>query len=441
LKIKELSDLGGASMFSHLDTTLSGILEKVYPDYEWLPWKFDYSPRHLWEEPNQQRKFMEWAGKQLKIKEMSDWYNVSLKVIEFFIFQVEIQQEIVDLGGGNLLQKYYKSPSQLLSGVFPDYEWLPWKFIHCPQNYWEDEKNQRKFLDWAAKQLSIKDMQDWYKVQVSVNIFFYFQVEIQQEFAVIGGGGLLKKYNNSPWQVLETAYPEYEWLPWKFSRTPKNTWKSDKMVKKFFNWAGKQLGIKEPSDWYKMTTRVTMATLSTDFQDIHALGFTLGHQGNLSLQQLLSIAYPDEKWDFKTQRSSSTFYKKSQYLLKSSIKSMFPNEGNLITFFTFFTRFYMFLICFNMFLEVLEEYRHPDIIMDSGYPLELDFFYPKYNIAFEYQVTHVTLLYADLFRGLNILRVYRIFIDSQILTNLQNSEINKRLIFAKKEVTSHFFEN
>jgi hypothetical protein len=37
-------------------------------------------------------------------------------------------------------------------------------------------------------------------------------------------------------------------------------------------------------------------------------------------------------------------------------------------------------------LEVLEEYRHPDIAALTGNPLELDFFYPRLNIAFEYQV-------------------------------------------------------
>ena len=27
-----------------------------------------------------QRKFMDWAGKQLKLKDMSDWYQVSCEV-------------------------------------------------------------------------------------------------------------------------------------------------------------------------------------------------------------------------------------------------------------------------------------------------------------------------------------------------------------------------
>ena len=35
---------------------------------------------------------------------------------------------------------------------------------------------------------------------------------------------------------------------------------------------------------------------------------------------------------------------------------------------------------------MLEDYRHPDIYLSSGYPLEIDFFFPNLNLAFEYQV-------------------------------------------------------
>jgi hypothetical protein len=31
-------------------------------------------------------------------------------------------------------------------------------------NYWEDVNNQKKFVNWAASQLHIKDMSDWYKI-------------------------------------------------------------------------------------------------------------------------------------------------------------------------------------------------------------------------------------------------------------------------------------
>ena len=67
-----------------------------------------------------------------------------------------------------LQKKYNNSPINLLSSVYPEYEWLPWKFEKSPNHFWEDVNNKRKFMDWAGKQLNIKDMSDWYKVSVKV---------------------------------------------------------------------------------------------------------------------------------------------------------------------------------------------------------------------------------------------------------------------------------
>ena len=61
-------------------STVSQILPNVFPDYEWLPWRFEHTPPNFWEDVNNQKKFMKWAEKQLKINEKSDWYNVSYRV-------------------------------------------------------------------------------------------------------------------------------------------------------------------------------------------------------------------------------------------------------------------------------------------------------------------------------------------------------------------------
>jgi hypothetical protein len=74
-------------------------------------------------------------------------------------------KDLINLGSRNLVTNTYNgSLLQLLSNVYPDYNWLPWKFAECPLPYWDDVKNQRKFLDWAAKELNIKEMSDWYNV-------------------------------------------------------------------------------------------------------------------------------------------------------------------------------------------------------------------------------------------------------------------------------------
>jgi hypothetical protein len=56
--------------------------------------------------------------------------------------------------------------------MFPDYNWLPWRFENCPDELWTNVENQTKFMDWAGKQLNVKETSDWYKVtnQVTLNV-------------------------------------------------------------------------------------------------------------------------------------------------------------------------------------------------------------------------------------------------------------------------------
>jgi hypothetical protein len=88
-------------------------------------------------------------------------------------------------------------------------------------------------------------------------------------------------------------------------------------------------------------------------------GQNLLYHYHFSFPKLLSLSYPEHNWDIP---QKSKFHKKSQYVLKAMLKTMFPKEA------------------------VLEEYKHPDLLVSTGYPLELDFFYPQINVAIEYQV-------------------------------------------------------
>jgi hypothetical protein len=52
--------------------------------------------------------------------------------------------------------------------VYPEYEWLPWRFNIVLKGFWDDVKNQKKFMDWAGKQLDYKNREDWFKVTTKV---------------------------------------------------------------------------------------------------------------------------------------------------------------------------------------------------------------------------------------------------------------------------------
>jgi hypothetical protein len=94
---------------------------------------------------------------------------------------------IFDLGGEVLLkQKYEGSLYLLLSKIYPDYNWLPWNFDNNLLNYWEDMKNQKKFIEWVETQLNIKGMTGWYEVSNKVRLS-KTTTEISRNFPMLVG--------------------------------------------------------------------------------------------------------------------------------------------------------------------------------------------------------------------------------------------------------------
>ena len=68
------------------------------------------------------RIYARYLGEKLGYEKMEDWYKISKK-------------DICKNGGSGLLSGYYAStPSKFVMEMFPDYEWLPWKFTRMPQD-------------------------------------------------------------------------------------------------------------------------------------------------------------------------------------------------------------------------------------------------------------------------------------------------------------------
>jgi hypothetical protein len=78
--------------------------------------------------------------------------------------------------------------------VYPEYPWLPWQFTNPPRNIWNDEKNVKKFIEWAKPQLAIKETNDWHRVTT-------------KDIINLGGTSLIKEFKTLP-RLLSFAYPE-----------------------------------------------------------------------------------------------------------------------------------------------------------------------------------------------------------------------------------------
>jgi hypothetical protein len=158
------------------------LLSTVYPDYEWLPWRFGVCPKKYWDDIKHHKLFMDWAGKQLGYKEYSDWYSVLQKVINKESFKSDFAKDIIELGGAGLMNKYQNSARHMVTSLYPEYNWLPWKFRVLPKHYWENMSNQRKFLDWAANELEFKDYTDWYKITQAVLLYYKQNVTFYRKY-------------------------------------------------------------------------------------------------------------------------------------------------------------------------------------------------------------------------------------------------------------------
>ena len=68
----------------------------TFPEYQWLPWKFNTVPVGFWEDLGNINNYMTWLSRQLNITKMEDWYKVSQQVGNLFVFN------------GNEFQGFYK---------------------------------------------------------------------------------------------------------------------------------------------------------------------------------------------------------------------------------------------------------------------------------------------------------------------------------------------
>jgi hypothetical protein len=221
--IKRYDKVGVIASFGNVHA----LLEAVYPQFLWYPWKFKYCPKTFWQKRENVKRFYDWLGEEIGIKKQSDWYSVDVETLR-------------NSGGMSLIVTQGFIPS--LEFAYPHLLWSRSK-ENKPAFYWNLMYNQRRFMDRISEILGMESLSGWYEVKHN----FIYQH---------GGGSLLQlKYNSSLIKALQHIYPEYDWEPWKFGCCPRNFWNKDENIRKFLDWVAEKLEIRDPSDWYKLTTQ------------------------------------------------------------------------------------------------------------------------------------------------------------------------------------------
>lgn len=145
---EDLLKHGGSGLLVMNNWSATAVVKSVYPEYPWLGWRFRSSSKRYWENVDNQRQFMDWLGKQLGIAQWQDWYKVT-------------RAQIGENGGWAIIHRYNGSPSSILTTVYPQFSWELWKFDRSPREFWNDENQVQQYLQWVAKELNIKSIDDW----------------------------------------------------------------------------------------------------------------------------------------------------------------------------------------------------------------------------------------------------------------------------------------
>jgi hypothetical protein len=55
---------------------------------------------------------------------------------------------------------YNGSPLTMLRAIYPEYDWLPWKFLYVSSRFWDIKNYHRKYFDWLLLDLGLSQVPD-----------------------------------------------------------------------------------------------------------------------------------------------------------------------------------------------------------------------------------------------------------------------------------------
>jgi hypothetical protein len=116
-----------------------------------------------------------------------------------------------------------------------------WLEGRVPTGYWDVLENRRLYVCWLGQRLGFRKPEDWYRIRTD---------DFKHNF----GGGLLEQHwNSSAIGAVKECFPAYDWKDWLFQTTPRRDWHDPENHRQYMKWLGEQLGIKDPSGWYRVT--------------------------------------------------------------------------------------------------------------------------------------------------------------------------------------------
>lgn len=253
------------------ESWLAALLRMAFPEKagDWfLDWKFIHAQptAEFWRDHGNVRKFFfDLQGVPLSSDGSSLPFQENLQ-------SLTRSQVRAAPGGGGLLQCFESSVIKAIQAGFPAATHPPWRFNKVPNGFWDAQGNQRAFFEWAEKELRFHRKEDWYSATVP-------------SLVELGAHSLLLRHKKSLPNALKHAFPEHEWLEWKFLNVSKGFWDSLPNQRRFFDHV---IGApNNPLDhWYTVSADAVVQ------QGGSRLLKSYGH----SLRRALEAVYADHHW-------------------------------------------------------------------------------------------------------------------------------------------------
>ena len=266
VKTLDIKELGGSRLL-HIYPSIEDLFTTIFPNYEWDFTKFVKVPSFFWKNVNNQKIWLQNLGEKLNIKELSEWQNYSSKTI-------------IENGGRGLIDEY-QNYFDMLSGIYPDYNW---SFLHqkrISKFFFESEDNQREFILQLLKNEKIKaeDLRE-----------SHFRNRK-------GGPALLDRYVSIP-QMLSILFKDKNWDHILHDKSRDDYWRNHTNQRNFFETIKNQNQILSIYQWKKITI----------VQIIKSGGSELLKKYK-NLPNALSICYPNIDWSFLDKNKLNEYWK------------------------------------------------------------------------------------------------------------------------------------
>ena len=208
-------------------------------------------------------------SKGCRIDFPEDWYSV-FSIKEFNNHGISNRQT----------NKFHHSINDIVRDLFPDFQFLEWKFTQTRRGYWDDKNNMIKYLNWLEKEMGWEDnKENWYQLSSEL----------------IRNTGGPNTGNNKKWGVVSSIpkilYPNYDFDIFKFRTLPNGYWDDFEILKKIL--------LKFNETYDRMPTYI-------ECMDMGIQGGVLKHGGHNNVAKKLNMSTL-----FQMQTLSGSFVKSS----------------------------------------------------------------------------------------------------------------------------------